>query len=408
MRWALDASGNGHETYPSACKYIGAGMERSAVDRHLARALKPLAALLALALLGCASTSRSLTNLTPAAWEAEVRRRGVDPGEVSNPLQVTETMREEAARMAGLGSPVSRLDRLQLALFDQREFPFSYQLRTTLTAAEAFHRRQGNCLSFTNLFIALARSVGVPVSMGLVLKVRSSEKEGDLIVVNNHVVAVYLAEGSTRYYDFDRSRRDRPAQFKQLDDLWITALYLNNRGADELRSGHPDSAASLFQNAVRLAPEFAFAWGNLGVAKRRLSDTTGALDAYGHALELVPDNPTILSNLAGLFRSLGRDAEARTAMEAASLSAASPHQLMVRGDLELSRGRIDSAVKFYKKARGLAPKLPEIYVAIARAELARQRPDVARKNLTRALKLDPGNVEATALMASLDPPARGA
>lgn len=361
----------------------------------------------ALLVAGCASSSRSLVNLSPQQWETEVRKRGVDPRDVANPLQVTETMRLEAARLAGFGTPLRRLDQLQTSLFDQREFPFSYQLRTTLTAAEAFHRRQGNCLAFTNLFIALGRSIGIPVQMGLVLKVRSSEKEGDLIVVNNHVIAVFYNEGSTRYYDFDRSRRDRPAQFKELDDMWISALYLNNRGADELRTGHLEAANQLFRNSVLLAPEFAFAWGNLGVAKRRLGDNSGALEAYGHALAIAPDNPTILSNLAGLFRSLGRDTEARTALEAASMTSASPHQLIVRGDLELSRGRIEQAIRFYHKARGMAPKLPDVYVAIARAELARRRSDAARKNIERALKLDPGNQEATTLSASLPRAQRG-
>jgi hypothetical protein len=298
---------------------------------HTSTARAATAALVALVAVGCASSSRSLVNLTPQEWEIEVNKRGVDTRDVANPLQVTGTMLEEANRMAGYGTPLQRLDHLQVSLFDQREFPFSYQLRTTLTAAEAFHRRQGNCLSFTNLFIALGRAIGVPVQMGLVLKVRSSEKEGDLIVVNNHVIAVYRSEGTTRYYDFDRTRRDRPAQFKELDDMWVTALYLNNRGADELRTGHPDSAQGLFLNATRLAPGFAFAWGNLGVARRRLGDTPGALDAYGRALAIAPDNPTILSNLAGLYRSLGRDAEARTAIEAASMTTASPHQLIVRG-----------------------------------------------------------------------------
>jgi tetratricopeptide (TPR) repeat protein len=353
---------------------------------------------------GCASASRSLVNLSPERWEEEVRARGIDPREVPNPLQVTETMRKEAERLAGWGTNERRLEQLQLALFDQGEFPFSYEIRTTLTAAEAFHRRQGNCLSFTNLFIALGRSIGVPVSMGLVLRVRSSEKEGDLIVVNNHVIALYNTEGSRRYYDFDRSRRERPADLRELDDLWITALYLNNRGADELRAGHPEAAQKFFGNAVKLAPGFGFAWGNLGVARRRLADVDGALEAYRRALELDPENPTILSNLSGMFRSLGRDDEARTALEAARMSGASAHVLIVRGDVELSQGRIDDALKFYRKARRMAPNLPDAYVAIARAELARSRPAAARKSLDRAIRLDPDNQYALSLRASLASP----
>ena len=104
-----------------------------------------------------------------------------------------------------------------------------------------------------------------------------------------------------------------------------------------------------------------------------------------------------------MFRSLGRTDEATTALAAARMSGASAHVLIVRGDVELSQGKIEEALKFYKRARRMSPKLAEAYVAIARAELARSHSAAARKNLDRALGLDPDNQYARSLLSSLPP-----
>ena len=366
--------------------------------------MKALWTLLVVATLSCASAPRNLTNLSPANWDREVRARGVDPREVSSPLALTEAMGTEARRIAGHGDVLERLKQLQQSLFDPDTFPFSYSSRVTLTAAEAFHRREGNCLSFTNLFVALGRSLGVPVTTALVLRSRGSEKEGDLIVVNNHVIAVLQYGGGTELYDFDRTREKRPSAIKILDDMWITALYLNNRGADELRAGHPEVAVRHFRNAVKLAPDFAPAWGNLGVSLRRVNETRGAFEAYERALAIEHDNPTVLTNLAGLYRSIGRETEAQLALKAAKVSGASPHLLLMRGDLELAQGRPDEALDFYKRARRANSLLPETWIAMAKARIAQGKIVAAERYLRRALKLDPAAAEARTMLERLTSP----
>lgn len=358
--------------------------------------------LLLLLTAACATTSAPIF-LSQQQWEQELAKRGVDPARVPNPLQVTTSMRFAAEAWAGPGEPQVRLQRLQQALFDPSRFPFTYFTRGTFTAAEAFHRREGNCLSFTNLFVALGRSLGIPVTTALVQRIIGSEREGDLIVVNTHAVAVLEVAGGLYTYDFDRSRQSKPVQLKPLDDLEITALYLNNRGADELRAAHPDIAARLFQDAVALAPHFAPAWANLGVAKRRLGDVPGALEAYRRALALDPGNPTVLTNLAALFRSLGRESEAQQALRAAKLSQASPHQLLVRGDVELAAGNLDTAKKLYRRALRANPRFVEAMLAMARAELARKRPEAAKRWLSRAQRIDPANPLLATLHQQLAP-----
>ena len=366
--------------------------------------MKPYAIVLILTGLtaGCASTKVSYMFLSPERWSQEMARRGVDLREVPNPLGVSAEIGETAGAFAGLGSAQERLQRLQLALFDASSFPFHYEHRETFTAIEAFSRREGNCLSFTNLFVAMGRSLGLPVTTALVRRVQATEKEGDLMIVNNHVVAA-LQDGTVwQYYDFDQRSHERPTQIQPLDDLWITALYLNNRGADELRVGHPDIALRFFDYATKLAPTFAPTWGNVGVARRRLGDTQGALDAYSHALTVSAADPTILGNLASLYKSLGKEQEAREVTLAIKVGNATPNALIVRGDLDLAMGRTSSAIRLYKRARHLGPRLADPWMALARAELARSRPDRARKDLGRALELEPGNKDAADLLRQLE------
>jgi tetratricopeptide (TPR) repeat protein len=352
---------------------------------------------LALSAVGCASTKESYVYLSPERWTQEMVKRGVDVREVPNPLAVNDEIRKRADSFAGVGTPPERLQRLQSALFKEETFPFRYEHRETFTAIEAFARREGNCLSFTNLFVAMGRSLNLPVTTALVKRAQASEKDGDLIIVNNHVVAALQYATDWQYFDFDRRQHERPMAVQPLDDLWITALYLNNRGADELRIGHPDIALRFFGYATRLAPTFAPTWGNVGVALRRLGETQGALGAYSHALTISADDPTILGNLASLYRSLGKEKEAETALRAIKVGNATPHTLIVRGDLELARGRMSAAIRLYKRASYLGPRFADPWVALARVEMARSRPDRARNDLKRALKLEPDNGDAILL-----------
>lgn len=356
-----------------------------------------------LLLFGC-TTVREPIYLSHEAWTQELQKRGVDPSRIPDPLQVTPAMRETAAALAGPGEPKERLDRLQRALFDPKKFPFTYYTKGTFTAAEAFHRREGNCLSFTNLFVAMGRSLGIPVTSALVSRVLGSEQEGDLVVVNTHVVAILESSGGVYTYDFDRSRQSKPTLLRRLDDIWITALYLNNLGADALRDNHPDIALRYFQDTVKLVPEFAPAWANLGVAQRRLGLVEEALEAYGKALALAPGNPTVLTNLAALFRSLGQEFEAQQALRAANLAQASPHQLLVRGDLEMASGKIREAKRLYRRALRANPTFVEAMVALAKAELAEGKLQAARRWISKAEKLYPDHPQLKSLRGRVEPP----
>ena len=337
----------------------------------------------------------------PERWVREVRRHGGDPSVLVDPLEYTDEMRRAARAVIGPGSTLERLQRLQEHLFDEQSFPYDADARRTLTAIEAFERRSGNCASFTNLFIALARSVGLPVRAALVTRAPTAERERDLIIVNTHVVAAYEHGGGVALFDFNRQREDDRMLLHLLDDAWMAAIYMNNRGAEELLDGNIGAARTWLEATVALAPKFAAAYGNLGVVRRAAGDPEGALDAYRAALEVEPRSATILNNLAALYQSQGRAAEARDAVRAARLDGATPFLLVIRGDFELADGNWSAARRLYRRAARAGRDLPEPWIGLARLALARNDPEGARRAVDQALARAPTDPDALALSQRL-------
>jgi tetratricopeptide (TPR) repeat protein len=336
------------------------------------------------------------------AWARALTRRGVDPALLPDPIAVTPPIESAAREYAGAGlGDVDKLRRIQAALFDSSKFTFVYDAGATFTASEALAARRGNCVAITNLFIAMARSRGIRVKAGFITPHSVGEKRGDLVYVTAHVVAVFFNFHEYVVFDFYRVREDPNIKIRVLEDLELGALYLNNRAVEDLGRGDYAHAESEFEAVVRLAPEFAAAHGNLGVVKRRLGDVPGALDAYRRALALEPRNPAILGNLSALYTALGRDREARAALDLADLSLATAYTILARGDLEAADGRPDDALRYYRRAARLGPHLPEPQIAIARLERSRGRADEARRAALRALRLAPANDDARALVDAL-------
>src|SRR5215210_1507707 len=99
---------------------------------------------------GCASTGG---NLDSAQVARELRDRGLDPGSVVIPYEMTDEMREWAHRLVPHETePEKRLEVLLAGLLDPGKLRLQYEARYTATAEEVFQTRKANCLAFTSLF----------------------------------------------------------------------------------------------------------------------------------------------------------------------------------------------------------------------------------------------------------------
>src|SRR5262249_21241840 len=154
-----------------------------------------------------------------------------------------------------------------------------------------------------NLFVGMARELGLSVFYMEVGDLQRFEREGDLVVAAGHVSAGASGYGDGRFLDVLDFTVAPIADYRELQripDRAAIALYYVNRGGDLLRAGRQAEALPWLDGAVAIAPDLARAWVDLGVARRRSGDPAGAEGAYRKALELDPDSTAAYQNLASL------------------------------------------------------------------------------------------------------------
>lgn len=333
----------------------------------------------------------------------QIRSRGIDPDKVIVPFIATEEMKRWVAQEVPEASQQeTQLTWLLQALLNRSTAPLTYVAGHTGTAIEVFETGTANCLGFSQLFVALARELGLSVYLLRVSDLQSFEREGDLIVASAHITAAFGTPDRRRILDF----AERPVQayrwVEEISDLTAVALFYSNRGAEELREGRTGSGLELLRVAVQLDPELAEAWINLGVAQRRAGDLVSAESSYRKALEVDPSTVTAYQNLSALLRMVGREHEAAELLALVDRAGnRNPFSYLALGDLSLRLGRLEEAGRFYRRAVRLDPNQAESQAALGHWALAAGKPREAQRLLRKAQQIDPKNARVDDLARRL-------
>ncbi len=199
-----------------------------------------------------------------------------------------------------------KLHDLLYAIITEGSFGLEYD-EITRTAQETFQARLGNCLSFTNMFVAMAREVGIEVTYQEVEIPPDWSLEGDTYVLNRHVnVYIDLGPGGTKVVDFNiddfRSSYDR----QLISDERALAHFYSNIGVEYMQKHEALEALRYFRKAVASDHEFAPVWSNLGALYSRAGYFKYAEAAYIQALAIKPQELVAMSNLGRLYEHLGQ------------------------------------------------------------------------------------------------------
>ncbi|HEY5681507.1 MAG TPA: tetratricopeptide repeat protein [Pseudomonadales bacterium] len=270
-------------------------------------------------LMGCASADRSpmdSLDYDPRLLTAEtVFADPVIPSELPavDILAIDGEMRAFVADAVGdVRNSSVRFKRLMRALVEAGYFNGSYyQPGLTLTSTELFAARTGNCLSYTTMFIALAREAGLDAGFQIVEVPPSWDADSGFLIRYTHINALLsgvrgdVTDSGEVSVDFNAVHPDPHYPRRPVSDDDATALFYSNRSVDRMLNGDAVNGFALLVQALELTPDNADLWQNLGAFYALQQQPAMAVRAYEVALSLDHHHEGAMSGLSRAYASLG-------------------------------------------------------------------------------------------------------
>jgi len=246
-------------------------------------------------------TAEMIINESPLAAGADLQA----PSEVDILEMTPEMVAFLENAIKGARNRYARMKRLIYAIMGSDNFELIYD-DTTRTARQTFEDRRGNCLSFTNMFVAMARYLEIQASYQEVDIPPDWSLAGESFLFSQHVnVHVDLGADEIRIVDFNMYDFNTTYERRIVSDQRARAHYFSNMVVEYMLAGDNGKAYANFRQAILEDDSFEPAWVNMGILHRREKLPAYAEAAYTRALEINQFDPVAMSNLASLYDEAG-------------------------------------------------------------------------------------------------------
>ena len=363
----------------------------------------------ALLINACASvpqriyTQDEITAQLEARVSAEMRDQIVIPFEIDDEIRqlahdITRHMTDDRLKTRAIVE----------AIIGLTGFSISYDWLSNKTAKEVFRQGQGNCLAYSNLFVGMAREVGLEAVYVDVISVERHTREAEVIVNNGHVTAGIIQGLNVAVIDFTRTPEREYHGFKVIDDLEAIANYYNNQGflygyftetdGNDLEFDPLEKELEMYQLALEVLPTFQRARNNLGVGLRRRGRVQEAIEQYHMAIEVDHSFPDAHANLGAAYYSLGRIEDALEELEIATRHSGNAYFHHHLGVVQYQLKRYDDAIKQFRRALSKEPGLASARYYLGECYMRLGDTGKAIEEFVATLELDPNHVSARATL----------
>ena len=164
----------------------------------------------------------------------------------------------------------------------------------------------------------------------------------------------------------------------------------NNRGVGRKKKGDLEGALEDFDGAIRLKPDYADAFFNRGVTRYDKSDLEGAVRDYDEALRLKPDYAFAFNNRGNARKAKGDlEGALKDYDEAIRLEPDFADAFNNRGNARKAKGDLEGALKDYDEAIRLKPDYALAFNNRGIARKAKGDLEGALKDYDEAIRLKP-------------------
>jgi tetratricopeptide (TPR) repeat protein len=278
----------------------------------------------------------------------------------------------------------------------------SYSALRTITGVEAFEQRQANCLSYTLLYVSLARYLGLKAYVNeVMLPPTWGMRNDETYLFMRHVNAMVnmpkpifggiirdmsVADISDIVVDLEMRRYRANYTQGVISEASTAGMFYSNKGMELAAAGNSALAFKYLRRSLQVAEEVSYLWSNLGSFYRKQGLNVEAEAAYLQGLGYNPKDLTIMHNLAGLYLDTNNPVRAEEfRLQVRRHRNANPYfiyrraqEKLARADLPAATALIEQAIKkqndeplFYK----FALKLYEQQGDTHKAEKMRQKID---------------------------------
>lgn len=280
----------------------------------------------------------------------------------------------------------------------------TYSAQVTNTGIDAFSAREANCLSYTLLYVAMAKYAGLDAYFNEVILPPTWDMRGEdtylfMRHMNARVVMPKFMRSLAKVIDVGDARNDdivvdlemrryrSTYKQKKLNKDQTASQFYSNRGMELAAAGDSVNAFLHLRKALVLSENASYIWSNMGSFYRRQGFLVEAEALYLQGLLTGPNDYTVMHNLTGLYKEMGNKEKEKIFRERVRRHrAANPYYQYKLAQDWMADGNHKKALEHLEKALAQEKTEPRFYrLAIEIYEVLQQpeKAEAAREKLDK-------------------------